>query len=119
MLAKPWYRRVWTSGRSAAFESAKAAQGEVCPFRDHVDFLLGYCIGHFLACADIMRPECVQDLTPPRYRTTQNVSVQQLKQALLSVPADGLYDYQHTWGPVSDSGRPILRAGFDLARDLL
>ncbi|EEF33354.1 protein TORNADO 1 [Ricinus communis] len=67
----------------------------------------------------IIRPECVQNLTPPRYRKTQNVSVQQLKQALNSVPADGLYDYQHTWGPVLDSGRPILRAGFDLARDLL
>ncbi|KAF2285690.1 hypothetical protein GH714_007148 [Hevea brasiliensis] len=42
-----------------------------------------------------------------------------LKQALFSVPADSLYDYQHTWGPVLDSGRPILRAGFDLAQDLL
>ncbi|XP_050220367.1 protein TORNADO 1 [Mercurialis annua] len=67
----------------------------------------------------IIRPECVQNLMPPRYRKTQNVSVQQLKQALLSVPADGLYDYQHTWGPVLDSGRAVLRAGFDLARDLL
>ncbi|WCJ33034.1 tornado 1 [Euphorbia peplus] len=67
----------------------------------------------------IMRPECVQNLAPPRYRKTQNVPVQQLKQALLSIPADGLYDYQHTWGPVLDSGRPILPPGFDLARDLL
>lgn len=67
----------------------------------------------------VMRPECVQNLTPPRYRKAQNVPVQQLKEALLSVPADSLYDYQHTWDPVMDSGRPILRAGFDLARNLL
>ncbi|KAJ9153868.1 hypothetical protein P3X46_027259 [Hevea brasiliensis] len=67
----------------------------------------------------VMRPECVQNLTPPRYRKTQHVPLQQLKQALLSLPADSLYDYQHTWGPVLDSGRPVLRAGFDLARDLL
>lgn len=67
----------------------------------------------------VMRPECVQNLMPPRYRKTQHVSVQRLKQALLSVPADSMYDYQHTWETVSDSGRPILSAGFDLARDLL
>ncbi|GLT83629.1 hypothetical protein SLE2022_019060 [Rubroshorea leprosula] len=68
---------------------------------------------------NVMRPECVRNLTPPRYRKTQFVSLQQLKQALLSVPADGMYDYQHTWDPVSDSGKPVLRAGFDFARDLL
>jgi hypothetical protein len=68
---------------------------------------------------NVMRPECVQNLTPPRYRKTQFASLQQLKQALLSVPADGMYDYQHTWSSVSDSGRPILREGFDLARELL
>ncbi|CAN1135901.1 Protein TORNADO 1 [Linum perenne] len=68
---------------------------------------------------NIIRPECVQNLTPPRYRKTQHVPVQQLKQALLSVPADGIYDYQHTWDPVTDSGRQILRSNFDLARDLL
>ncbi|ONI13581.1 hypothetical protein PRUPE_4G231800 [Prunus persica] len=68
---------------------------------------------------NVIRPECVQNLTPPRYRKTQFASLQQLKQALLSVPADSMYDYQHTWDPISDSGRQILRAGFDLARDLL
>ncbi|KAJ7960869.1 protein TORNADO 1 [Quillaja saponaria] len=68
---------------------------------------------------NVMRPECVRNLTPPRYRRAQFVSLQQLKQALLSVPAENMYDYQHTWAPVSDSGRPILHAGFDFARDLL
>nr|XP_043630803.1 protein TORNADO 1 [Erigeron canadensis] len=68
---------------------------------------------------NVLRPECVKNLTPPRYRKSQFVPLPQLKQALLSVPADSMYDYQHTWSPVSDSGRTILRAGFDYARDLL
>ncbi|MBA0823099.1 hypothetical protein Goarm_019854 [Gossypium armourianum] len=68
---------------------------------------------------NIMRPECVQNLVPPRYRKAQYVPLQQLKQALLSVPAETMYDYQHTWDSVSDSGKLVLRAGFDLARDLL
>lgn len=45
---------------------------------------------------NVMRPECVRHLTPPRYRKTQFASLQQLKQALLSVPADSMYDYKHT-----------------------
>ncbi|KAJ0593592.1 putative P-loop containing nucleoside triphosphate hydrolase, of Roc (COR) [Helianthus annuus] len=68
---------------------------------------------------NIIRPECVKNLTPPRYRKTQYVPLPYLKQALLSVPADSMYDYQHTWSPVSDSGRPVLGSGFDFARDLL
>ena len=68
---------------------------------------------------NIMRPECVQNLIPPSYRKSQFVPLQQLKQALLSVLAEIMYDYQYTWDSVSDSGRSILRAGFDLARDLL
>lgn len=68
---------------------------------------------------NVIRPECVRSLTPPRYRKTQFASLQQLKQALLSLPADSMYDYQHTWSPVLDSGRPILQEGFDFARDLL
>lgn len=68
---------------------------------------------------NVIRPACVQNLTAPRYRTTQIVSLQQLKQALLSLPADSMYDYQHTWSQVSDSGRTILQAGFDFARDIL
>ncbi|KAI3703042.1 hypothetical protein L6452_28796 [Arctium lappa] len=68
---------------------------------------------------NILRPECVKNLIPPRYRKTQYVPLPQLKQALLSVPADSMYDYQHTWTPVSDSGRPVLGPGFDFARDLL
>ncbi|KAL3508413.1 hypothetical protein ACH5RR_027814 [Cinchona calisaya] len=68
---------------------------------------------------NILRPECVRNLIPPRYRKDQFVPLQQLKQALLSVPADSMYDYQHTWGSVADSGKYILGSGFDYARDLL
>lgn len=68
---------------------------------------------------NILRPECVRNLVPPRYRKTQFVPLQQLKHALLSVPAESMYDYQHTWDSVSDSGQPILASGFDFARDLL
>lgn len=68
---------------------------------------------------NVIRPECVRNLTPPRYRKTQFVQLQQLKQALLSVPADGMYDYQHTWDSVVDSGKNVLNSGFDYARDLL
>ncbi|KAK3032487.1 LOW QUALITY PROTEIN: hypothetical protein RJ639_037300 [Escallonia herrerae] len=60
-----------------------------------------------------------QKFATPRYRKTQILPLQQLKQALLSVPADSMYDYQHTWDSVSDSGRLMLRSGFDFARDLL
>lgn len=42
-----------------------------------------------------------------------------MQSALLSAPAERMHDYQHTCNPVSDSGRPVPRAGFDLARDLL
>ncbi|XP_057966226.1 protein TORNADO 1 [Malania oleifera] len=68
---------------------------------------------------NVLRPECVKNLTPPRYRKTQFFPLQRLKQALLSVPAESMYDYQHTWSQVLDSGRPILSAGFDFARNLL
>ncbi|GAA0172385.1 hypothetical protein LIER_26222 [Lithospermum erythrorhizon] len=68
---------------------------------------------------NVLRSECVRSLTPPRFRRNQFVNLQLLKEALLSVPADTMYDYQHTWDSVSDSGRVILNAGFDFARDLL
>ncbi|WMV21423.1 hypothetical protein MTR67_014808 [Solanum verrucosum] len=68
---------------------------------------------------NIIRPECVRNLTPPRYRRNQILPQQLLKQALLSVSADNMYDYQHTWDLIADSGRTIVGAGFDYARDLL
>nr|GMC74508.1 protein TORNADO 1 [Ipomoea batatas] len=80
--------------------------------------IMSLCHG-FTLTESILRPECVRNLTPPRYRKTQFLAVQHLKQALLSVPADGMYDYQHTWDAVADSGKAILRDGFDFARDLL
>lgn len=67
----------------------------------------------------VLRSECVKNLVPPRFRRNQSVPLQQLKHALLSVPADGIYDYQHTWDSVVESGSQILGHGFDFARDLL
>lgn len=67
----------------------------------------------------IIRPECVENLVPPKFRTTQLVPLQRLKQALLSMPADSMYDYQYTWSSVLDGTRLILQSGFDYARDLL
>ncbi|KAL3643053.1 Protein TORNADO 1 [Castilleja foliolosa] len=68
----------------------------------------------------VLRCECVKSLTPPRYRSNQSVPAQQLKRALLSIPADNIYDYQHTWDSViDDSGSQILGPGFNFARDLL
>ncbi|ESQ42898.1 hypothetical protein EUTSA_v10012444mg [Eutrema salsugineum] len=80
--------------------------------------ILNTCHGVILL-EHIIRPQCVQDLTPPRFRQSQLVSLQRLKEALASVPAETMYDYQHTWESVLDSGKTVLRAGFDLARDLL
>ncbi|KAI3859371.1 hypothetical protein MKX03_010856 [Papaver bracteatum] len=68
---------------------------------------------------NVLRPECVKNLIPPRYRKSQFVHLQKLKDAVLSVPAESMYDYQHTWSSVSDGGRLILQSGFDYARDLL
>ncbi|XP_077221853.1 protein TORNADO 1-like [Tasmannia lanceolata] len=78
----------------------------------------GLCHGVTLS-ENILRPECIKNLTPPRYRKNQSVPLQQLKETLLTVPADSMYDYQHTWSSVSDGGRVILQPGFDFARNLL
>ncbi|XP_021739567.1 protein TORNADO 1-like [Chenopodium quinoa] len=78
----------------------------------------GLCQGIVLI-ENIIRPECVRSLIPPRYRKTQLVALHKLKEALLTVSAEGMYDYQHTWSAVSDTRKPIIRAGFDFARDLL
>lgn len=67
----------------------------------------------------VLRPQCVQDLIPPRYRKGQFVLVEYLKQELLSVPADSIYNYQHTWSAVAEGRSIVIGAGFDYARDLL
>ncbi|KAL8462347.1 hypothetical protein ACS0TY_033406 [Phlomoides rotata] len=67
----------------------------------------------------VVRSECVKNLIPPRNRRNQLVPLQLLKRALLSVPADSIYDYQHTWDSIVDSGSIVLGPGFDFARDLL
>jgi hypothetical protein len=61
----------------------------------------------------------VQELLKPSYRKGQFVLVEDLKQELLSVPADGIYNYQHTWSDVAEGSSIIVGAGFDYARDLI
>ncbi|KAH9329000.1 hypothetical protein KI387_001108 [Taxus chinensis] len=67
----------------------------------------------------ILRPQCVEQLIPPRNRRGQFIFVEYLKQELLSVPAESMYNYQHTWNAIVDGRSVILGSGFDYARDLL
>lgn len=67
----------------------------------------------------ILRPQCIQQLIPPRYRKGQFVLVEHLKQELLLLPAESMYNYQHTWNSIVDGRSVILGSGFDYARDLL
>ncbi|KAM0823016.1 hypothetical protein ACQ4PT_071148 [Festuca glaucescens] len=67
----------------------------------------------------ILRPDCVKHLIPRRFRATQQLPLKKLKQILLSLPAESIYDYQHTWSAVESNKRLILRSGSDHARDLL
>ncbi|KAI0527216.1 hypothetical protein KFK09_002815 [Dendrobium nobile] len=66
-----------------------------------------------------IRPDCVRFLIPPTFRRTQLVSLPSLKEALLSTPADSIYDYQHTWSSLHNGNRLLLHSGFDYARNLL
>ncbi|CAH2069805.1 unnamed protein product [Thlaspi arvense] len=77
------------------------------------------CCHGVILLEHIIRPHCVQKLTPPRFRQFQMLSLQRLKEAISSVPAETMYDYHHTWSSVVDSGKTVVEAGFDLARDLL
>ncbi|WOL15477.1 protein TORNADO 1 [Canna indica] len=67
----------------------------------------------------VIRPDCISHLIPPKLRKTQCVPLQQIKQALLSMPADSMYDYQHTWSSLVNNNKLILPSGSDFARDLL
>lgn len=73
----------------------------------------------FTLIEHVLRSECIKNLIPPRYRKNQSIPLEHLKQALLSIPADSIYNYQHSWDSVKDSGSLILEHGFDFARDLL
>ncbi|KAE8817078.1 protein TORNADO 1 [Hordeum vulgare] len=68
---------------------------------------------------NILRPDCVKYLIPRRFRATQQLPLKKIKQILLSLPAESIYDYQHTWSAVESNRRLILRSGSDHARDLL
>ncbi|XP_031478117.1 protein TORNADO 1 isoform X2 [Nymphaea colorata] len=83
-----------------------------------VPSILALCRGVTLT-ESILRPKCVQELMPPRDRKLQQVLLQQLKGALLSLPANDMYEYQHTWPPVAEGSIMRIPSGFDFARDLL
>ncbi|KAL6894097.1 hypothetical protein ACP4OV_008195 [Aristida adscensionis] len=67
----------------------------------------------------IIRPECVKYLIPHRFLNTQHLPLKNIKQILLSLPAESMYDYQHTWSAVESNKRIILQPGSDHARDML
>ncbi|KAL6637864.1 hypothetical protein ACP70R_025436 [Stipagrostis hirtigluma subsp. patula] len=67
----------------------------------------------------IIRPDCVKYLIPHRFLKTQQLPLKNIKQILLSLPAESMYDYQHTWSAVESNKRIILQPGSDHARDML
>ncbi|KAJ1701555.1 hypothetical protein LUZ63_001334 [Rhynchospora breviuscula] len=78
------------------------------------------CSPNILFSENIIRPDCVRCLIPHRFRKTQHVPLKYIKDILQSLPADGMYDYQHTWTSVEDHNRVhILNSVSDYTRDLL
>ncbi|KAJ1293580.1 hypothetical protein BS78_01G079400 [Paspalum vaginatum] len=67
----------------------------------------------------IIRPDCVKYLIPHRFLQTQQLPLKRIKQILLSLPAESMYDYVHTWSAIESNKRIILGSGLDHARDLL
>lgn len=78
------------------------------------------CSPNITFSENIIRPDCVKYLIPHRFRKTQHVPLQYIKEIVLSLPADGMYDCQHTWAFVEDHNRVlILNSASDYVRDLL
>ncbi|CAL4944420.1 unnamed protein product [Urochloa decumbens] len=67
----------------------------------------------------IIRPDCVKYLIPHRFLQTQQLPLKRIKQILLSLPAESMYEYEHTWSAIEHNKRIILRSGSDHARDML
>ncbi|ONM09358.1 Protein TORNADO 1 [Zea mays] len=67
----------------------------------------------------IIRPDCVKYLIPHRFLQTQQLPLKRMKQILLSLPAESMYDYEHTWSAIESNKRIILQSGSDHARELL
>ncbi|KAF8775626.1 hypothetical protein HU200_004404 [Digitaria exilis] len=67
----------------------------------------------------IIRPDCVKYLIPHRFLQTQQLPLKIIKQILLSLPAESMYEYVHTWSAIESNRRVILQSGSDHARDML
>uniref|UniRef100_A0A0A9D5M7 TRN1 n=1 Tax=Arundo donax TaxID=35708 RepID=A0A0A9D5M7_ARUDO len=67
----------------------------------------------------IIRLDCVKYLIPHRFLQTQQLPLKRIKQIILSLPAESMYDYEHTWSAIESDKRIILRQGSDHARDML
>lgn len=67
----------------------------------------------------IIRPDCVKYLIPHRFLQTQQLPLKRMKRILLSLPAESMYDYEHTWSAIESNKRIILQSGSDHARELL
>ncbi|KAD4178845.1 hypothetical protein E3N88_27436 [Mikania micrantha] len=88
----------------------------------HIRVELGGQLGYYidvLACSTKNLTETVKLFRELLYPAIQNLCHGLTLTENIILPADNMYDYQHTWSPVSDSGQPVLRSGFDFARDLL
>lgn len=78
------------------------------------------CSPNITFSENIIRPDSVKNLIPHRFRKTQHIPLQYIKEILLSLPAEGMYDCQHTWASVEDHNRVIiLNSVSDYTRDLL
>jgi hypothetical protein len=77
------------------------------------------CSPNITFSENIIRPDCVKYLIPHRFRKTQHIPLQHIKEILLSLPADGMYNCEHTWASVEDNNRVILNSVSDYTRDLL
>ncbi|KAK3146063.1 hypothetical protein QOZ80_3BG0261040 [Eleusine coracana subsp. coracana] len=67
----------------------------------------------------IIRSECVKYLIPHRFLQMQQLPLKIIKQILLTLPAESMYDYEHTWSAIESNKRILLQSGSDHARDML
>jgi hypothetical protein len=67
----------------------------------------------------IIRSECVKYLISPTFFQRQQLPLKKIKETLLTLPAEIMYNYEHTWSAVESNKRILLQSGSDRARDML
>ncbi|KAE8691137.1 Protein TORNADO 1 [Hibiscus syriacus] len=89
----------------------------------HIQVELGGQLGYYidiLACSTKSLTETLRLINQLIVPTIQSLCHGvTLTKNILRPESESMYDYKHTWDSVSDSGKVVLRDGFDLARDLL